>query len=86
MDKILSKFYLDKAHSTITLMKELVFLQFWTERQATTTKKKRYQDMTGSIMFSIIETRPDIAFAISVVSRFAKNSSQQHTKAVKTIL
>ena len=42
--------------------------------------------MIGSIMFSMVETRPDIAFATSVVSRFAKNPSHQHTEAVKTIL
>ena len=37
-------------------------------------------------MFSIVETRPDIAFAISVVSQFAKNLSRQYTEAVKTII
>ena len=37
-------------------------------------------------MFSIIETRPDIAFAISVVSIFAKNLFHQHIKAIKIIL
>ena len=42
--------------------------------------------MTGSIMFSILETRPDISFATSVASRFAKNPGHQHTEAVKTIL
>ena len=42
--------------------------------------------MTGSLMFFMVETRPDIAFAISVVSQFAKNPSRQHTKAVKTIM
>ena len=37
-------------------------------------------------MFSMVKTRSDIAFAISVASRFAKNPSHQHTEAVKTIL
>lgn len=37
-------------------------------------------------MFSMIEIRPDIIFAISVVSRFAKNPSCQHTKVVKIIM
>ncbi len=48
--------------------------------------REHYQGMTGSLMFSMVETRPDIAFATSVVSRFAKNQSQQHIKAVKTIM
>ncbi len=42
--------------------------------------------MTGSLIFSMVETRPDIAFATSITSRYAKNPSHQHTEAVKTIL
>lgn len=42
--------------------------------------------MIGSIISSIVETRPDIPFVNSVASYFAKNSGHQHTKAVKTIL
>lgn len=34
----------------------------------------------------MVETRPNIAFSIAVVARFAKNSNHAHTKAVKTIL
>lgn len=42
--------------------------------------------MTESLIFSTIETRPDIAFATSIASRFAKSPSHQFTEAVKTIL
>lgn len=56
------------------------------EKKATTAKQKRYQGITDSIIFFIVETRPDIAFATSIISQFAKNSSYQHTKAMKTIL
>lgn len=42
--------------------------------------------MTGSILFSIVETRPDIAFITSVASHFAKKLGYQHTKVVKIIL
>lgn len=34
----------------------------------------------------MIKTRPDIAFAISVASYFAKNPDYHHIKVVKTIL
>lgn len=37
-------------------------------------------------MFSMIETRPDIACSTSVASRFAKNPSHSHTEGVKRIL
>ena len=42
--------------------------------------------MVGSIMFAIIETRPDIAFATSVVSRHVKNPGKTHMEAAKHIL
>lgn len=36
-------------------------------------------------MFFIVEMRPDITFAIFIVSQFTKNPSHQHNKIVKTI-
>lgn len=42
--------------------------------------------MTGSFMFSIVETRPDIIFATFIASSFAKNPDHQYTEVVKTIL
>lgn len=42
--------------------------------------------MTGSLMFSMVETSPDITFSIADAARFAKNPSQAHTEAVKTII
>ncbi len=51
--------------------------------EATQAEKERYQGMTCSLMFSMVETRPDIAFAIDVAARFAKNPSHKHIKAVR---
>lgn len=42
--------------------------------------------MTRSLIFSMVEIRLDIAFSISILSRFAKNLSYQHTNIIKTIL
>lgn len=86
IDKVLSKFHLDKAHSVNTPMKESAILEQRTDGEASASEKERYQGMTGSLMFSMVETRPDIAFATSIASRFAKNPGHQHTEAVKTIL
>lgn len=41
--------------------------------------------MAGSLMFSMVDTLPDIAFATSVASNFVKNPSHLHSEAVKTI-
>lgn len=85
IDKILAKYHLDQAKPCNTPMKEATLLPS-EGTEASQAERERYQGMTGSLMFSMVETRPDIAFATSVVSRFAKNSSRHHTEAVKTIM
>lgn len=67
-------------------MKKTVLLKQKTDEEASTSEKKRYQGMTGSLMFSIVETRPNIAFATSITSCFAKNLGHQYTRAIKIIL
>lgn len=84
IDKILTKFHLDQANISNTSMKESPLLL--NENKAIATEQNCYQEMTGSIIFSMIETRPDIAFEISVVSRFTKNSFHQYSKVIKTVL
>lgn len=42
--------------------------------------------MTDSLIFFMVEIRPDITFAISIASRFTKNPCCHYTEAVKTIL
>lgn len=84
IQKVLTKYHLDKANSTNTPMKEAALGPNLLE--APQAEKEKYQGMTGSLMFSMVETRPDIAFSIGVAARFAKNSSHAHTEAVKTIL
>ena len=48
--------------------------------------KRDYQSAVGSLMYAMMGTRPDIAYAVSVVSRFASNPNESHWKAVKRIL
>lgn len=42
--------------------------------------------MIESLIFLIVESRPDIAFIMSIISCFAKNPTSCHIKVVKTIL
>jgi hypothetical protein len=46
------------------------------------TLRTRYQRVVGSLMYIMIGTRPDIAFAVSIVSRFASNPNNTHWLAV----
>lgn len=86
IDKVLAKFYFDKAYRVNTPIKENALLYQRTKRKASAFEKERYQGMTRSLMFSMVEIRPDIAFTTSIVSRFAKNPSHQYIEAVKIIL
>lgn len=83
--KDLKKYHLDKANLTNTPIKEIA-LGRNLSTEATQAEKERYQGMTGSLIFSMVETRPEIAFVIAVAARFAKNASHAHTEAIKTII
>ena len=86
INKVLEKFHLNGANTANRPIKESAPLTPRTEGEASPSKKERYQGMTGLLMFSMVETRPDITYATSVASCFAKNPSHQHTEAVKIIL
>ncbi|MFO0359371.1 MAG: reverse transcriptase domain-containing protein, partial [Flavobacteriales bacterium] len=45
-----------------------------------------YRQAVGRLMYSVMGTRPDIAFAVSLVSRFLSNWDDSHWQAVKHIL
>ena len=49
-------------------------------------KKVPYASVVGSLMYAMVCTRPDIAHAVGVVSRFLANPGKEHWMAVKWIL
>jgi hypothetical protein len=53
--------------------------------QASDTLRTRYQQAVRSLMYAMMGTRPDITFAVSVVSRFASNPDNTHWLAVQQI-
>lgn len=56
------------------------------EEEQQVMKKVPYANATGCLMYAMVCTRPDIAQAISVVSRYMANPGKQHWDAVKWIL
>jgi hypothetical protein len=48
--------------------------------------KVPYTSVVGSLMYAMVNTRPDIVHAVGVVSRFASNPGKQHWEAVKWIM
>ena len=49
-------------------------------------EKVPYREAIGSLLFLSIVTRPDISFAVGVVSRYCENHDQSHWKAVRRII
>ena len=47
--------------------------------------KTQYQSAVGTLMYAMLGTRPDIAYAVSSVSRYAANPTPAHMAAVKRI-
>ena len=45
-----------------------------------------YREAVGSMMYLAISTRPDIAYAVGVLSRFSSNPGLSHWKAVKHLM
>lgn len=45
----------------------------------------RYQSAVGSLTYAMLGTRPDLAFAVLVVSRYSSNPTEAHWSAVKRI-
>lgn len=52
---------------------------------ATKAFTKEYQSYVGTLMYAMLGTRPDIAYSVACVSRYASNPTPAHMKAVKRI-
>ena len=57
-----------------------------TDKEKEEMKKIPYASAVGSLMYAMVCTRPDIAHAVGVVSRFLSNPGKEHWAAVKWIL
>ncbi|KAM7469095.1 hypothetical protein LguiA_007278 [Lonicera macranthoides] len=57
-----------------------------TEEEVEYMAQVPYASAVGSLMYAMVCTRPDIAQAVSIVSRFMANPGKQHWNAVKWIL
>lgn len=53
--------------------------------QAADSLRLRYQRAVGSLMYAMLGTRPDIAFAVSIVSRYSSNPTSEHWTAVTRV-
>ena len=53
--------------------------------EAAHMQRTPYRQAIGSLMYAAVATRPDIAFSVSILSRFLDNPGEAHWQAVKRI-
>ncbi|XP_057808557.1 secreted RxLR effector protein 161-like [Salvia miltiorrhiza] len=88
--KVIKKFRLHQAKSLVVPIMQQTKLS--TSQCPKTDEEKRkmysvpYSNAVGSIMYMMICTRPDLAYAISILSRFMSNPGKPHWEALKCVL
>ncbi|GJU35272.1 retrotransposon protein, putative, ty1-copia subclass [Tanacetum coccineum] len=90
MDKILKRYKMDNSNRGTIPMQERLDLNksqgAQTPKEVNRMKNVPYALAVGSIMYAVRCTRPDVAFAQNLTSRFQQNPSELHWTAVKNIL
>ncbi|GKD50772.1 retrotransposon protein, putative, ty1-copia subclass [Tanacetum coccineum] len=90
IEKILKRFYMENSKRGSIPMQEKLKLSK-SQGASTPAEVKRMQNVpyasaVGSIMYVVRCTRPDVAFAQNITSRFQQNPGELHWTAVKNIL
>ena len=84
LKKVLERFQMTNAKPTQTLLPSN-----WDPKEnkgkATAAEVTRYQSIIGSLLYLMIGTRPDISYAVTHLSQFSTNPSEDHYKAVMHI-
>jgi hypothetical protein len=90
LDKILKKFGMETAKKgSLPVIKNKVLRKSQcpvTAHDKAEMAKHPYASAIGSIMYAMLSTRPDVALALSLTSRFQSNPGKDHWIAVKNIL
>ncbi|GJU87267.1 putative RNA-directed DNA polymerase [Tanacetum coccineum] len=89
IEKLLRRFNMDKAKVVSSPLTPNFKL---TDKDCPSSKKNiekmdrvPYASAVGSLMYAMVCTRPDLAHAVGVVSRFLSNPGKKHWEAVKWI-
>lgn len=88
--KVLGKYQMDQSKAVATPLGVHFDLNTATDKewlqQEEHMKKILYQNAVGSIMYSMVGTRPDLAYVIGVINRFMSKPLKEHWQAVKWVL
>jgi Reverse transcriptase (RNA-dependent DNA polymerase)/gag-polypeptide of LTR copia-type/Integrase core domain/GAG-pre-integrase domain len=87
---VISRFGMSSSHPVSTPLDVSVKLSKAdcpaTQAEINNMKDVPYQSALGAIMYAMIATRPDIAFAVTALSQFSNNPGLQHWVALKRVL
>ena len=61
-------------------------IQTSADYKATESEIREYQGIIGGLMFAMVCTRPDIAYAVTTLAQFASNPAPVHAQALKRVL
>lgn len=86
--KVLQVFRMDQAHPVSTPLGAHFKLVAVEESDQSVGSKEKfsYSNAVGSIMYAMIGTRPDLAFAVGVLSRFMSWPDATHWAAVQWVM
>ncbi|KAJ9542704.1 hypothetical protein OSB04_029210 [Centaurea solstitialis] len=90
IDKILKKFEMDESKKGFIPMQHGIVLSktqcLVSSQDQDKMKSVPYASAIGSIMYTMLCTRPDVAYSVSVTSRYQQNPGEPHWVAVKNIV
>ncbi|KAJ9567756.1 hypothetical protein OSB04_003722, partial [Centaurea solstitialis] len=90
IDKILKKFRMDESKKGFIPMQHGIVLSKTqcsvSSQDQDKMKSVPYASAIGSIMYAMLCTRPDVAYSVSVTSRYQQNLGEPHWVAIKNIL
>ncbi|KAJ9547728.1 hypothetical protein OSB04_020271 [Centaurea solstitialis] len=90
IDKIMKKFRMDESKKGFIPMQHGIVLSKTqcpvSSQDQDKMKSIPYASAIGSIMYAMLCTRPDVAYSVSVTSRYQQNPGEPHWVAVKNIL
>jgi len=90
IDKILARFSMQDSKKGFSPFRHGIHLsnQMCPKTQEEREKMRNcpYASAVGSLMYAMLCTRPDICYAVSIVSRYQSNPGSEHWTAVKHIL
>ena len=86
INSVLKRFHMENAHGASTPMDVHVKLDLAESRGEREVDPTDYQAIVGSLMYIALETRPDIPYAVSALSRYNSRPFTSHLTAAKRVL